>query len=128
MKFREFKLESGVIVLLGKDAESNDELVKEFEGKENIILHTFAPGSPFCVITDLSPSEKDISESGAWCARFSQDWRDNKSDVKVDIFTGKDVKKKKGMKAGMWEVKKCKMKTIKKKKIEELIDKDIKRQ
>ncbi len=120
MGFRKKIMESGTRILLGKNAENNDELMKKFQGKENIIIHTVAPGSPFCVIDELNPSHKDVSASGAICARYSQDWRDNKSNVKVSIFTGRDINKERGMKTGMWKVKKSKTKTIKKKNIEEL--------
>ena len=40
MKHREFILSSGKKIFLGKDALTNDELVKKFERKNNIILHT----------------------------------------------------------------------------------------
>jgi len=115
MKSREIILESGAKIILGKDAKSNDELVEKFRGKENTILHTVAPGSPFCVIDKpIKPFNEDITISGAHCAAYSQDWRDNKKNVKVNIFTGKDVNKIKGMKIGTWKVKKSKTKIIKK--------------
>ena len=63
MKFREFKLGKGKI-FLGRDAKNNDELVKKFKGKENVILHTVKPGSPFCVIEKLNPNSKEIKEIG----------------------------------------------------------------
>lgn len=47
MKPREYTLESGIKILLGRDENNNDELVKQFQGEENFILHTVAPGSPF---------------------------------------------------------------------------------
>ncbi len=119
-KFREFTTSSGKKVLAGKDAEGNELLVKQFIGKRNIIIHTVAPGSPFCVIDKLNPSKEDIGLSGAYCARYSQDWRDNKKDVKISIFTGKDISKEKGMKTGMWKVRKSKIKIIKKKDIEKI--------
>lgn len=118
MRFRELKTKSGKKVLMGKDAEQNEQLVKQFIGKKNIIMHTAKPGSPFCVIDDLKPTEKDISLSGSFCARYSQDWRDNKEDVKIHIFTGKGVKKKKGMKVGTFSVRKPKIKIVKKEDIE----------
>ncbi len=118
MKFREIVLESGTRLLLGKDAKSNDELMKKFKGKENTILHTVSPGSPFCVIDDLKPSRKDISASGSICAAYSQDWRDNKKDVEVNIFTGKDINKKEGMKVGTWKVRRCKIIKVKKEDIQ----------
>lgn len=117
MKFREIVLKSGTKLLLGKDAGSNDELMRKFKEKPNIILHTQSPGSPFCVIQDLNPSKKEIRASGAICARYSQDWRDNKDNVKVNVFTGKEISKKKGMKTGTWHVNKSKTIKIKKKRI-----------
>ncbi|HTY43899.1 MAG TPA: NFACT RNA binding domain-containing protein [Patescibacteria group bacterium] len=123
MKFREITLESGTKILLGKNAENNDELMKKFKDKENIIFHTVAPGSPFCVIDNLKPSKEDINLSATYCARYSQDWRDNKGNVNVSMFTGKDISKEKGMKPGMWKVKKSKTIRIKKKEIEKLIEK-----
>jgi len=118
MGFREITLKSETKILLGKDAESNDELMEKFKGKENKIIHTITPGSPFCVIANLVPSVGDISASGAICARYSQDWRDNKKDVKVNIFTGKDISKKRNAKPGTWHVARSKTKIIKKEKIE----------
>jgi len=120
MKFKEKTLESGTVILLGRNAENNDELMKQFAGKENNIIHTVSPGSPFCVIDNLKPSPEDINVSGAYCARYSQDWRDNKKDVKVNIFTGKDINKNKGMKVGTWKVKRFKTKIIRKKDIEKI--------
>ena len=114
MKFREKILPSGARLLMGKDERSNDELMKEFEGKENIVLHTSSPGSPFCVIENLNPGKKDVYEAGIVCARYSQGWRDNKDDVKVDVFTGRDISKPKKYKPGSWKVKKSKKINIKK--------------
>ncbi|MFA5953818.1 MAG: NFACT RNA binding domain-containing protein [Candidatus Pacearchaeota archaeon] len=122
MNFRNFKSSSGKEFILGKDESSNDELVKNFERKLNLILHTSKPGSPFCVINEnpKEVSKKDIKEAGVICASKSQDWRDNKKDVKIHIFTGKDVYKDKFMKSGTWGIrKKPKELIIKKKDIEQ---------
>jgi len=119
MKFREFTISSEAKIFLGKNAENNDELVKMFKGKENIILHTVAPGSPFCVIEKLNPSKEEIKEAGIICASKSQDWRDNKRDIKMNVFSGKDVKKSLFAKSGTWKIKrKAKIIKIKKKDIE----------
>ncbi len=113
MKFREKILVTGTKFLLGKDEESNDELMKKFRGKNNIIVHTQAPGSPFCVIENLV-FKGDIYAAGVLCAAYSQDWRDNKKDVIINVFTGKDIKKEKGMARGTWNVKKSKSIKVKK--------------
>ena len=118
MKFREFDLKSGNHIFLGRDAENNDQLVKKYKGKENVILHTIKPGSPFCVIEN-KPTKEDLIESGIICASYSQDFRDNKKDVEMHQFTGHDVKKTIFMKKGSWKLKnKPKVIKIKKKDIE----------
>lgn len=105
MEFRKYTLKTGKSILLGKNAENNDELVKKYKGKSNIILHTATPGSPFCVMDFEKPSKEEIYESAVVCASKSQDWRENQSDVKVHRFTGKDVKKGLIKKVGTWNVK-----------------------
>jgi predicted ribosome quality control (RQC) complex YloA/Tae2 family protein len=105
MTFKQFQTSSGKVFFLGKNAENNDELVEKFRGKDNIILHTAKPGSPFCVIEDLKPTKKDIKESAIACASKSQDWRDNRQDVLIHQFTGKNIYKLKLMKLGTWGLK-----------------------
>ena len=114
MKFREFTLKTGTKIFLGRDAKNNDELVKKYKGKPNVILHTAAPGSPFCVIDSEKPLKKEIHEAAVACALKSQDWRDNKTDIRVHRFTGKDVKKGWFTKTGTWKVKKFKVVKAKK--------------
>jgi len=120
MKFREKEI-LGTKIFLGKDAKSNDELMNKFKRKENVILHTIAPGSPFCVIEKLNPSRKIIDLSGAFCASYSQAWRDNKSDILVHQFTGKEIKKPLFAKDGTWKITKTpKVIKIKKTEIEKV--------
>ncbi len=121
-KFRERSVKKDNTLFLGKNAKNNDELMEKYKGKENIILHTIQPGSPFCVINELNPSKKTIVNSGAVCAGYSQDWRDNKKDVLVHQFTGKEIKKPFLAKIGTWKIKgKPKTIKIKKKDIEKWI-------
>lgn len=115
MKFREFETSSGKKVLAGKNAANNEELVKQIEPSE-VVLHTKASGSPFVNIKGRA-SRKDIREAAVICARYSQDWRDNKSDVIVHVFKGKNVYKEKGMKTGTFGVKKFKQMKVKKESI-----------
>ena len=122
MKPREYILKTGTIVFLGKNSENNDELVDSYQGRENTILHTSKPGSPFCVISKLNPLKEEIKESAVICASKSHDWRDNGGDVIVNLFTGKDVHKEVSMKSGTWGLKKKpKLIKVKKQEIEEWI-------
>lgn len=124
MKPKEFTLNSGIIIFLGRNSENNDELVKSYLGKENTLLHTAKPGSPFCVISKLNPTKEEIKESAIICASKSHDWRDNKKNVIIHMFAGKDVYKEKIMKSGTWGLKsKPKLIKVKKKEIERLEEK-----
>ena len=114
-KFREMTTSSGKLVLAGKDAKSNEKLIAQVEPNEDV-FHTSKPGSAFVNIKKRS-NAKDRKEAAIFCARYSQDWRDNKSDVKVHKFTGKDVYKNKLMKLGTFGVRKKKVIKIKKKDI-----------
>ena len=111
--FRKFVSKKGIVFLAGKNAENNDDLMKIFRNKDNIILHTNSPGSPFCVIEKLNPSRNEIYEAGVFCSSYSQSWKNNKKDVKINVFTGKDISKKFWMKKGTWRVKNAKTITIK---------------
>jgi predicted ribosome quality control (RQC) complex YloA/Tae2 family protein len=117
MKFREFKTSSEKLVLAGKSAENNEDLVGQVEKNEDV-FHTAKPGSPFVNIKAARTNAKDRKEAAIFCALKSQDWRDNKSDVLIHWFKGKDVYKKKGMKTGCFGVKKHKDVLIKKMEIE----------
>lgn len=117
LNFRKLVTSSGACVIMGKDEKSNDELMKQYKGKENTIIHTSSPGSPFCVIKNPNPSKQDIIASGSACVNYSQAWRGNKGDIEIDVFTGKDISKKWWMKSGTWKVKKAKKMIIKRKDI-----------
>lgn len=121
IKFRKFTTSSGKEVLGGRNAENNEELVKQ-AGKDEIVLHTRAPGSPFCNIKAKTSgiNKKDVYEAAVFCARYSQDWRDNKKDVEIHVFLGSDIYKEKGMKLGTFGVKKHKKLIVKKDDIKKL--------
>ncbi len=111
-KFREYSTNSGKIIFGGKNAENNDELVFA-AGPKDILLHTVAPGSPFCNLGE-KPSKNDIKEGAIFCAKYSQNWRDSKKDVVVNMFKRSDMNKESSMKSGTWKVKKSEKIKVKK--------------
>lgn len=121
MGFREFITSSGKKVVAGKSAEQNEELMKQFIGKENKIFHTAAPGSPFCVIESIKHGKKDEKETAIFCASKSKFWRDNKKDVEVNVFYGTDVYKDKKMKIGTFGVERFRKIIVTKKEIERFL-------
>ncbi len=125
VKFREFETSSGKKVVCGKNAEQNEDVVKQ-AGKNEILVHTKEAGSSFCNIKARagilgSVSKKDIYEAGVFCASYSKDWKHGKKNISVHVFKGKDTYKEKEMKQGTHGVKKFKTIKINKHDIEEFV-------
>lgn len=118
MKFRENITKKGTLLLAGRNAKNNEELIGQVQPDE-IVLHTEASGSPFVNIKG-KPKFGDVKEAAIFCARHSQDWRDNKKDVLVHRFTGKDIYKDKRMKTGTFGIKNFKIIKVKKRWVENL--------
>jgi len=116
-KFREMTTSSGKLVLAGKDAKNNEKLIAQVEPNEDV-FHTAKPGSGFVNIKKKS-NAKDRKEAAIFCARYSQDWRDNKKNVIVHQFKGKDIHKNKLMKIGTFGVRKKKVIKVKKDEIKQ---------
>jgi len=115
-KFRRFYTSSNKLVLAGKNAEQNEEIIKQAEGSE-IVLHTKKAGSPFVNIKGKA-NKKDMEEAAIFCAFYSRDWKKNKENVEVHYFKGKDTYKEKNMKTGTFGVKKIKKIIVKKRVLE----------
>ena len=124
MKFRQFKTTSGKLFLAGKSAENNEELVAQV-GKEEDIFHTALPGSPFVNIKAVRTNAQDREEAAIFCALKSQAWRDNKSDVEVHWFKGKDIYKRKLMKTGTFGVRNARVIKVKKRDIINAMEKNL---
>src|SRR3989344_2615346 len=107
-KYRWFYTSSGKLVIGGKTAVQNDELLHQVTMSTDpyLVMHTTEPGSPFCVIlTDLKKITKsDREECAIFTGCFSRAWREAKKEAAVDIFLSSQVHKKKGMKTGTWGV------------------------
>jgi hypothetical protein len=107
-KYKWFVTSNGVLVVGGKSAVQNDELMKVVKesGKDYLIMHTSSAGSPFCVIvSDVDKVKKsDIGECAVFCGCFSRAWREGKRKTKVHLFKSSKVGKLKGMKVGTWGV------------------------
>jgi len=108
-KYRWFFTSSGKLVIGGKSALQNEELLRKFKNKKenHVVMHTALPGSPFSMI--LAPIEnvrpEDLEEAAIFTGCFSRAWREGKKKVKVDIFKLSQLYKLKTMKTGTWGVK-----------------------
>ena len=76
-KFRNFETTQGFVVVCGKDASTNDLLIKKYTSKEDIVFHADIQGAPFCVIKTegRKVSENDLGEVAVISASYSKAWQ-----------------------------------------------------
>lgn len=107
-KYKWFFTSSGKLIIGGKNAIQNDELLRKIKDtkKEHLVMHTREPGSPFSVvISDIDKvSEKDIEECAIFTGCFSRAWKMGKKKTEVDVFKLSQLRKARGMKTGTWRV------------------------
>lgn len=105
-KYRWFLTSSKKMVIGGKNAQQNEELVNELiqSGKNYTVMHTKQPGSPFSIIQSDSPNQKDLEETAIFTASFSRAWKAKAKKVIIDIFKANQIEKKKEMKIGTFGV------------------------
>ena len=84
-KFRWFISSDGYLVVAGKDAVSNEVLVKKHVEKNDPVFHADVTGSPFVVIKTegKTPSEQVLREAGEFAASFSRGWREGMGSADV---------------------------------------------
>jgi predicted ribosome quality control (RQC) complex YloA/Tae2 family protein len=78
-KFRWFRSSEGFLVVAGKDAVSNEVLIKKYTDSYDAVFHADIIGSPFAVIKTegKEPGEQTLKEAGEYAAAFSRAWREN---------------------------------------------------
>ncbi|MEM4625334.1 MAG: NFACT RNA binding domain-containing protein [Candidatus Pacearchaeota archaeon] len=105
-KYRWFYTSSDKLVIGGKNAEQNEEVLKRVieSGKKLIVMHTRSPGSPFSIILSEKYTASDLEESAIFTACFSRAWREGKRREIVDIFSSKQLIKEIKMKKGTFGV------------------------
>lgn len=84
-KFRWFRTSEGFLVIGGRDATTNEMVIKKHTDANDIIFHTKMEGSPFFVIkTDNKvPKKESIDEAAIATLTFSRAWKLNLSTGEV---------------------------------------------
>lgn len=75
-QFRYFYTSDGFLVIAGKDAQTNEKIIKKHCKKRDIILHAHLPGSPFGVIKSEGREISDNAkkEAANFVACYSRFW------------------------------------------------------
>lgn len=76
-KFRWFISSEGFLCIGGRDATTNEILIKKHTDKDDIVFHTEAPGSPFFVVKTegKKPGEATLKEAAQATAIYSRAWK-----------------------------------------------------
>lgn len=84
-KFRWFMSSDGFLVVAGKDAVSNEVLVKKYTEPRDVVFHADVVGAPFVVVKTggKEPSEQVLREASEFAAAFSRGWREGFASVDV---------------------------------------------
>lgn len=83
-KFRWFFTSSGNLVIAGRDATTNDILIKKHLSQKDIVFHADITGSPFCIVKLEDTIKKDeIEEVSQFCAAMSRAFRMGLSELEV---------------------------------------------
>lgn len=105
-KFRWFFSSEGFLVIGGRDATSNEILIKKHLDKEDIVFHTDMAGSPFFVVKKKQEfkgeskkiEEKTLQEAASATACYSRAWKLGLATL--DVFYVKPEQVTKETKAG----------------------------
>ena len=85
-KFRWFKTSDGFLVVAGKDASTNEEVIKTYAEKNDLVFHTSLKGSPFSVIKNDENKEipeQSRQEARIFTATYSKAWENNYQSLEV---------------------------------------------
>ncbi|MAF34897.1 hypothetical protein CMO91_03560 [Candidatus Woesearchaeota archaeon] len=91
-RFHWFVSSDGVLCVGGRNAESNDAIVKAHVEPEETVCHTVFAGSPFFVIKGEA-TKTNIEEAGIATGVFSRGWKLGMAFAEVHIMKGKQLKK-----------------------------------
>jgi predicted ribosome quality control (RQC) complex YloA/Tae2 family protein len=94
-KFRWTHSHDGFLILGGRDASSNELLIKKHTNPDDVVLHADTPGAPFVIIKTegKTPSEQTIDEAAKCAVSYSSAWRSGYTSLDAYWVTPKQVTK-----------------------------------
>ncbi len=94
-KYRSFRSSEGFLVVSGKDASSNDALVKRYMEPNDLALHADIIGAPFTIIKTEGniPNSQTFYEAAQFTACYSRAWRDGFASTDVYYVKPEQISK-----------------------------------
>jgi predicted ribosome quality control (RQC) complex YloA/Tae2 family protein len=95
-KFKWFYTSENLLVVGGKDAITNEILVKRHTAPQDLVFHADISGAPFVLIKaeERKPSQKSIQQAAQLAAAYSKAWKAKFSAVDVFYVRPEQVSKK----------------------------------
>ncbi len=96
-KFRWFVSSDGFLVIGGRDATTNEIVIKKYTDKDDMVFHTDMAGSPFVVVKREGKGEipeTTLNEAAVFTAVFSRAWKRGLSTLPVFRVKPEQVSKK----------------------------------
>lgn len=93
--FRHFITTNNFLCVAGKDATTNEILIRKHLDKDDIVLHTDMGGSPFLIIKSSGKfvSLEDVKEAAQFVAVYSKAWGMNVGSLEVFYVNSEQVSK-----------------------------------
>ncbi|MFH1424591.1 MAG: NFACT family protein [archaeon] len=94
-KFRWFKSSDGFLVIGGKDATSNEIVVKKHMEPDDVVFHADITGAPFCIVKAGGKAipENTLKETAEFAASYSKAWQRGFGTVNVYYVKPEQVTK-----------------------------------
>lgn len=94
-KFRWFYSSESFLCIGGRDATTNEIIIKKHTDKKDLVFHTEIPGSPFFVVKTQGKTlgEQTIQEAAQATASFSRAWKAGVSSLEVYHVSPEQVTK-----------------------------------
>ncbi|MCW4021371.1 MAG: ribosome rescue protein RqcH, partial [Candidatus Bathyarchaeota archaeon] len=94
-KFRWFRSSDGFLVIGGRDASTNEVLIKKHVEPQDIVFHAEISGAPFAVVKTegRTPPEQTIKETAQFAASYSRGWKEGLGAIDVYWVSPKQVSK-----------------------------------
>ncbi|MCX6801348.1 MAG: NFACT RNA binding domain-containing protein [Candidatus Diapherotrites archaeon] len=95
-KYRWFVSSDGFLVIGGRDAHSNEEIVKKRVEKDDVYFHADVFGAPHCIIKTAGKivPEQTMKEAAQFAVTFSKAWEENRAHADAYSVKPEQVSKK----------------------------------
>lgn len=93
-RFRWFITTEGFLVIGGRNAKMNEEIVSRYMEKKDLFFHTQVPGAPVTILKNgVEASDTSRMEAAQFAATYSSLWKDGKHSGEVYYVTPEQVKR-----------------------------------